>query len=259
MDDRRLAVHVRRWVGGLRVGCGLALGSGWGVDGRADCRRWGCGSHPPLRAPRRRRTCWMRTCGALWRGGAHGRDAAARPGADRADLVSRRRQLVETRVQEKNRRDKGLTRAVAQSTRRHLACWTGRSPGWRRRSSRRWPTARSWRAGRSSARGRSSAPTGWRWAPPRWPFLPYRRGPAAARQAGQSGPSRRDAMLLLHLNAVARRGTPWIEEPARPCHFERSEKSKGLIHGTGPLRVPSPQESRRSDRPRLRRRPNTPV
>ncbi len=41
------------------------------------------------------------------------------------DLVSRRRQLVDTRVQEKNRRDKGLTPAVARSTRRHLA-WLDR-------------------------------------------------------------------------------------------------------------------------------------
>ena len=67
------------------------------------------------------------------------------------DLVSRRRQLVDTRVQEKNRRDKGLTPAVARSTRRQRRlAGPGDSPGWRRRSSRRWPTARSWRAGRSS-------------------------------------------------------------------------------------------------------------
>ena len=41
------------------------------------------------------------------------------------DLVSRRHQLVVTRVQEKNRRDKGLTPAGARSIRRHLA-WLDR-------------------------------------------------------------------------------------------------------------------------------------
>ena len=68
-------------------------------------------------------TCWTRKC---WRAMARRWPAVATPPPDPArtalrDLVSRRRQLVDTRVQEKNRRDKGLTPAVARSTRRHLA------------------------------------------------------------------------------------------------------------------------------------------
>ena len=187
------------------------------------------------------------------------------------DLVSRRRQLVETRVQEKNRRDKGLTPAVARSTRRHLA-WLDReiARAGGADSSRRWPTARSWRAGRSSIAacagvgevtaavltaylpelGQTSGPAVTAlvglapWARDSGRQRGYRairggRGTvrralylaalAAVRHAGelqrfyqglrQRGKPGKVALvavmrkLLLHLNAVARRGTPWIEEP----------------------------------------------
>ena len=37
------------------------------------------------------------------------------------DLLRRRRQFVEQRVQERNRLDKGISRAVATSTKRHIA------------------------------------------------------------------------------------------------------------------------------------------
>ena len=186
------------------------------------------------------------------------------------DLVSRRRQLVETRVQEKNRRDKGLTRAVAQSTRRHLA-WLDReiarleaqiqqavadSPELARRAQ----LYRSVRGvGEVTAAvltaylpelGQTSGPAVTAlvglapWARDSGRQRGYRairggRGTvrralylaalAAVRHAGelqrfyqglrQRGKPGKVALvavmrkLLLHLNAVARRGTPWIEEP----------------------------------------------
>ena len=46
------------------------------------------------------------------------------PGPEREelrDLLRRRRQFVEQRVQERNRLDKGISRAVATSTKRHIA------------------------------------------------------------------------------------------------------------------------------------------
>ena len=186
------------------------------------------------------------------------------------DLVSRRRQLVETRVQEKNRRDKGLTRAVAQSTRRHIT-WLDReiarleaqiqqavadSPELARRAQ----LYRSVRGiGEVTAAtltaylpelGQTSGPAVTAlvglapWARDSGRQRGYRairggRGTvrralylaalAAVRHAGelqrfyqglrQRGKPGKVALvavmrkLLLHLNAVARRGTPWIEEP----------------------------------------------
>ena len=186
------------------------------------------------------------------------------------DLVNRRRQLVETRVQEKNRRDKGLPRAVTQSTRRHLV-WLDReiarleaqiqqavadSPELPRRAQ----PYRSVRGvgevtaailtailpelghvsspaltalvglapwARDSGRQRSyRAIRGGRGTVRRALFL---AAMVAIRHAGElqrfyEGLRRRGKpgkvalvavmrKLLLHLNAVARRGTPWIEEP----------------------------------------------
>ena len=216
------------------------------------------------------------------------------------DLVSRRRQLVETRVQEKNRRDKGLTRAVAQSTRRHIT-WLDReiarleaqiqqavahSPELARRAQ----LYRSVRgvgevtaavltaylpelghisspardgaggAGALGARQRAAAGlsrhSGWtrdgaaRVVPgspggraPRGGAAAVLSGPAAARQAGQSGPGRRDAQAA----AAPQRGGP----PGHPLdrgtrarslkaldgqhrYSERSEESKGVVQSAGP-------------------------
>ena len=187
------------------------------------------------------------------------------------DLVSRRRQLVETRVQEKNRRDKGLTPAVARSTRRHIT-WLDReiarleaqiqqavadSPELARR-------AQLYRSVRGIGEVTASILTAYLpelghisspaltalvglapWARDSGRQRGYRairggRGTvrralylaalAAVRHAGelqrfyqglrQRGKPGKVALvavmrkLLLHLNAVARRGTPWIEEPA---------------------------------------------
>ena len=48
------------------------------------------------------------------------------------DLLRRRRQFVDQRVQELGRLDKGISAAIAKSTRRHIAGWRRRSLGWRR-------------------------------------------------------------------------------------------------------------------------------
>ena len=186
------------------------------------------------------------------------------------DLVSRRRQLVDTRVQEKNRRDKGLTPAAVRSTRRHLA-WLDReiarleaqiqqavadSPELARRTqlyrsvrgvgevtavvltaylpelgqvsgpavtalvglapwardSGRQRGYRAIRGGRGTVRRALylAAMVAVRYAGELQRFY------EGLRQRGKPGKVALVAVmrkLLLHLNAVARRGTPWIEEP----------------------------------------------
>ena len=187
------------------------------------------------------------------------------------DLVSRRRQLVETRVQEKNRRDKGLTRAVAQSTRRHIT-WLDREIA-RLEAQIQQAVAHSPELARRAQLYRSVRGVGEVTAAVLTAYLPelgqtsgpavtalvglapwardsgrqrgyrairggrgtvrralYLAALAAVRHAGelqrfyqglrQRGKPGKVALvavmrkLLLHLNAVARRGTPWIEEPA---------------------------------------------
>ena len=244
------------------------------------CRWWwriprGCGRLRGSAARRRRRTCSdaqvLARYGAC---GARGRDAAAGPvrGSPCGDLVSRRRQLVETRVQEKNRRDQRAQRPRWPGRPAGISPgWTGRLRGWRRRSSRRWPTARSMarraqlyrsvrgvgevtaavltaylpdvgadlgagrhgacRPGALGARQRSAAGLS---RHSRWTrdgaarvvhWRPWRRCATrgscsgSIRACGSVGKPGKVALvavmrkLLLHLNAVARRGTPWIEEP----------------------------------------------
>ena len=186
------------------------------------------------------------------------------------DLVSRRRQLVETRVQEKNRRDKGLTRAVAQSTRRHIT-WLDREIA-RLEAQIQQAVADSPELARRAQLYRSVRGIGEVTAATLTAYLPelgqtsgpaitalvglapwardsgrqrgyrairggrgtvrralYLAALAAVRHAGelqrfyeglrQRGKPGKVALvavmrkLLLHLNAVARRGTPWIEEP----------------------------------------------
>ena len=187
------------------------------------------------------------------------------------DLVSRRHQLVVTRVQEKNRRDNGLTPAAAWSIRRHLV-WLDRemarletqlqqavadSPALARqvqlyRSVRGvGPVTAAILAAYLPELGQVSGPAVTAlvglapWARDSGRQRGYRairggRGTvrralylaamAAVRHPGelqrfyeglrQRGKPGKVAMvavmrkLLLHLNAVARRGTPWIEERA---------------------------------------------
>ncbi|MDE0195551.1 MAG: IS110 family transposase [bacterium] len=187
------------------------------------------------------------------------------------DLVSRRRQLVETRTEEKNRQDKGQTPAVAQSTRRHLA-WLEReiarldaaiqqtvadSPELARRTqlyrsvrgvgevtatiltaylpelgqvsgkavtalvglapwahdSGRQRGYRAIRGGRGTVRGALYLAA---MVAIRHPGE-LQRFYQGLRQRGKRGKVALVAVmrkLLLHLHAVARRGTPWIEELA---------------------------------------------
>lgn len=187
------------------------------------------------------------------------------------DLVSRRRHLVDTRVQEKNRRDKGLTPAAARSLDRHLV-WLDReiarldaeiqqavaaSPELARRTQ----LYRSVRgvgdvtaailAAQLPELGQVSGPALTAlvglapWARDSGRQRGYRairggRGTVrralyvaamvavqhagelqrfyqGLRQRGKPGNVALVAVmrkLLLHLNAVARRGTPWIEERA---------------------------------------------
>ena len=187
------------------------------------------------------------------------------------DLVSRRHQLVVTRVQEKNRRDKGLTPAGARSIRRHIV-WLDREiarlEGQIQRAvadspalARRTQLYRSVRGvGEVTAAilaaylpelGQVSGPAVTAlvglvpWARDSGRQRGYRairggRGPVrralylaamvavrypgelqrfyeGLRQRGKPGKVALVAVarkLLLHLNAVAHRGTPWIEESA---------------------------------------------
>lgn len=187
------------------------------------------------------------------------------------DLVSRRHQLVETRVQEKNRRDKGLTPAAVRSIRRHLA-WLDREIA-RLEAQIRQAVADSPELARRAQLYRSVRGVGEVTAAILTAYLPelghftssaltalvglapwardsgrqrgyrairggrgtvrralYLAALAAVGRAGelqrfyqglrQRGKPGKVALvavmrkLLLHLNAVARRGTPWIEEPA---------------------------------------------
>ena len=199
--------------------------------------------------------------------------AAAAPDPARTalrDLMSRRRHLVDTRVQEKNRGDKGLLPAAAQSIRRHLV-WAGpgdragggADPAGGRRQPRVGPpdAAVSQRAGggrsdgdqvapplpelgqvsgsaltalvglapwaRDSGRQRAIAPFAavagrcgarctWRpWSPSATRgAAAVLSAPAAARQAGQRGPGRRDAQAPVAPQRSGPPGHPWVEELA---------------------------------------------
>ena len=189
----------------------------------------------------------------------------------RRDLLSRRRQLVENRVQDLNRLDKGPTPAVARSTRRHLA-WLDQEIA-RLEAQVQQALARSPKLARRAQLYRSVRGVGELTAAILTAYLPelgqasgkaltalvglapwardsgrqrgyrairggrgtvrralYMAAMAAVRHAGdlrrfyqglrQRGKPGKVALvavmrkLLLHLNAVARRGTPWIEEPA---------------------------------------------
>ena len=181
------------------------------------------------------------------------RDAAARPGADRAAPG------------ESPPPTGGDPRAGEESPGQRADAGGGPvdppAPGLTGRSSggAEWPTARSWRAGRVWMR---CEVTGSPICPASSPALtalvglardavgsgaPVRRAlrPSAVRHACAvlSGPAAALALvavmrkLLLHLNAVARRGTPWIEEPAPAvCHFGPDpESSRTRIHAVAGL------------------------
>lgn len=185
------------------------------------------------------------------------------------DLVRRRRHLVDTRVQDKNRRDKGLTPAAARSIGRHLA-WLDREIA-RLDAEIRQAVAASPELARRAQLYRSVRGVGEVTAAILTAYLPelgqvsnpaltalvglapwardsgrqrgyrairggrgtvrralYVAAMVAVRHAGElqrfyQGLRRRGKpgnvalvavmrKLLLHLNAVARRGTPWIEE-----------------------------------------------
>ena len=71
----------------------------------------------------------------------------SKPDPERAelrDLLRRRRQLVDQRVQELNRLDKGITKGSRTSTKRHIA-W----PGWRNRPAGQGVSKRPCKAARS--------------------------------------------------------------------------------------------------------------
>ena len=131
------------------------------------------------------------------------------PDPEREDLrdLLRRRQFVEQRVQERNRLDKGISRTVATSTKRHIA-WLDKEIAELDKGYQ--AALRCSAALNQQAAPCTSVPGPWSGS--------MANSAASIKVCGSAGSPGNVAVvavmrkLLLQLNAVARRGTPWMSQ-----------------------------------------------